>query len=98
MQHFVLSVAEKIVGFNDKRISWYISQFTFNSENLFDFNEGSSRVFKDPSDLRPVSRRVAVGGARALHNGKGNNAYEISGTVSVSILVEIHFVDNVDLC
>ena len=32
-----------------------------NSESLFDFNDCSSRVRKDPSDLLPGSRRVAVG-------------------------------------
>ena len=33
-----------------------------NSEILFDFSEGSSGVFKDPSGLLLGSRRVAVGG------------------------------------
>ena len=32
-----------------------------NCEILFDSSDGSSAVFKDPSDLLPGSQRVAVG-------------------------------------
>ena len=32
------------------------------SEVLFDFKEGSSRIFEDPSDLLPGSRRVTLKG------------------------------------
>ena len=44
-------------------------QFFLDSEISFDFYEGSSglsKVFKDPSDLLPGARRVAMGLARIV--------------------------------